>query len=446
MKTASLLTSLSLAALGAALRLAGARATPDTFDEVSFLTALERFDLLTFEPHFPGYPAAVLLARLADGLGAEAPYAAAAAALLLFVAWRLHRAAGGGVGGTLAVGLVSLALLAVTEGARPMADSIATALLTLALAEGWLAVRRPGARASALAGLALGCAVAAKPDLLAFACALPLLCSGRPWRTRAAVAAAFGLPLLLATAAIVEGTGGLLSAWDEATRFLTGHLTEWGGGALAAASEQPRIALATAPLAEASGATSASLLLGGLLLMALALRAPRKARRAALVVALPYGLWTLFGQNLEHPRHVLPLLPVVAWLVGLGASRLPARPPLRALLAAALLLGAASSSLRALTALTAHGRPTDRLLATLDLQDPLRTRVYASGRGRALRSRRPELDVRRARDLAAVRADVAADPCPPACLLVTSDVPGAAALPLVAKLGAVDLHRLEVEQ
>lgn len=48
---------------GVGLRLAAAPAAPGTFDEVGFTLALTRYDLLAFEPHFPGYPLAVLLAR-----------------------------------------------------------------------------------------------------------------------------------------------------------------------------------------------------------------------------------------------------------------------------------------------------------------------------------------------------------------------------------------------
>ncbi|MCO5170661.1 MAG: hypothetical protein M9894_30390 [Planctomycetes bacterium] len=420
--------ALALAVLvGAWLRLAAAPAAPGTFDEVGFTLALARYDLLAFEPHFPGYPLAVLLARACHAAGAAAPYAVAAAALQALAAVALHVALRRGWPGALAGGLLALAPVAVIESSRATSDGIAAGLLALGLC-GALAGR------ALPAGLLLGAAAAAKPDLALFLSAL--LAVPRPARPRAALAA--GAPLALAVVGAAAGVDGPAALALEGTRFLGGHLTDWGGGvATTAALPRPRLALAAAPLLGGlGGRSSLDLLLAGGVLAALAARAPRALRRAVLVAGLPYALWLLLGQNLANPRHTLPLLPLLALLAGGGLGRF--RPALAAGLALAALLGAGSGAARAVAREAARGRPADALAATVAPG----TRLYAGAEARAVAWRLPGADVRRARSVDHVRKDLLADPCPPVEVRVASTVAGADALPLVARLERVDLHLL----
>lgn len=431
----ALLLPALLGLAGGALALGCAPTTPASFDECSFVAALGAWDLLAFEPHFPGYPLAVLGARALAGAGASAPYAALAALLLVPAALGLHRGAGGGAGGALAAGSFVLAPPCLREAARPMADASASALLAVALGVA-AAAGRGSLRGAALAGLAAGAAAGTKPDLLPWlALGLPLALAARPG-ARARVALAFGLsaalPLLGATWLAACGTGGLWPLLTEGRRFLLGHLFEWGG-AVSAAPEGAGSRLGALLLpGQAWGAPA---LPGALLLLVLAARAPRDLRRGVVLAGLPYALWMVLGQNPDQPRHALPLLPPLLLLAGAGLARLHARPGLRAALVAALLLAAASASLSQALGARACPRPADALCAWAGELDPLAARVYAGGAGRALRARLPLLDVRRARDLAAVEADLRADPTPPRRVLVLSEVAGARSLALVARLG-----------
>ncbi|RMG07965.1 MAG: hypothetical protein D6731_22690, partial [Planctomycetota bacterium] len=311
------LPTLAAGLLAGALVVASAARSPATFDEVSFLAALARYDLLSFEPHFPGYPFAVGLARLAAALGAEAPYAASSAFLALLAALRIQGVLGG-ARGALCASLSLLAPLAVREGARPMSDAAGTWLLAWALVELWRLHRSPHVRPAAWLGGAalLGAACAAKPDLLFFNSALAGALAARPAPERPAAVLAAGLglavPAALGVWALAAGCGGLGPATGEALRFGAGHLGDWGGGV---ASQHPGAGLRAArffaalpPALGAMGGLGAAVLASTSLL--LVLRAPRALRRAAVVGALPYALWVLFAQNLEHPRHLLPLLPL----------------------------------------------------------------------------------------------------------------------------------------
>lgn len=436
------LCAAALALLGAGLRLAAAPAAPGTFDEVGFTAALTRYDLLAFEPHFPGYPLAVLLARAAAGVGAAAPYAAAAAALTLLGALALHVAAGRGWGGALTGGLLAIAPLAVMVGSRATSDGVALGLLALAAAA-LVASRRadrgaPRSGLSALAGVLAAATAAAKPDLGLFLPAVALASS-----PRAALAAAAPV-LLLAAASLVPAAGGVGALMAEATRFTGGHLGDWGGGVLASAGATPaRPLLAVAPLCEALGARGPlGHLLAGLALLALTLRAPRWARRGAVVACVPYALWLLLGQNLANPRHALPLLVPAGLLAGQGLARAALRPGLRVGLALALLSGAGLGAARAVLEERARGRAVDALEAALD-GDGAGVRLYAGGEARALAWRRPGADVHRARSVRHALDQLALDPCPPARVWVASTVAGACELPCVYDLDEVQVFALD---
>lgn len=422
---AFLLAVVALSAL--AFRLALAPATPVTFDEVSFLLALERYDLLAFEPHFPGYPLTVLLARGTQSLGGQSlaattPYAALNAAVLLPALIALFHLAGGGWRGLWAATLFAWAPLPVHEALRPLADTLAASLALVALAlliPARSALPRLG-RLLLGAGV-LGASAAAKPDhalLLAFLI-MPL------WRSASRGPALTGASAIVLAwagfglAALAAGCGGLEPALQEGLRFLGGHFNEWGG----LAESSPRILYAAALLAdfapsEGLGWGSLGIRLASVLaLAAAALRAPRWLRRAVLVGALPYAAWLLFGQTLSHPRHALVLVPLLLLLAarGLPRSRF-------GLALALLLLGAAlNATLQRAPAWREGARPLDRVVRWLE-RAPARTRLYAGASARALQHRLPTHDVRRVRDRAGLRADLAASPLAPAAVHVLPEV------------------------
>ncbi|MEZ6187160.1 MAG: hypothetical protein R3F62_19385 [Planctomycetota bacterium] len=130
-----------------------------------------------------------------------------------------------------------------------------------------------------------------------------------------------------------------------------------------------------------------------------------------------------------------------ALLAGRGLNRLPARAAWRAALAASLILLLFSGSARETAFQRARGRPADRLLALLELEDPLETRLYAGFLARPLRERAPTLEVRPARDLAHVAALLAADPTPPRVVWVAQDVRGAERLEPVVEDGELRVYR-----
>ncbi|MEZ6187159.1 MAG: hypothetical protein R3F62_19380 [Planctomycetota bacterium] len=241
--------TLGLALLGLAWRVALGGAPPATFDEVSFQRALTQFDLLAFEPHFPGYALSVFLARIPAALGSAAPYAWSAGLLGLALTPALYRAGGGGPGGTLAVAALALSPLALSVGARPLADGGASALAAGGVALAWRALE--AGRAPWAAAWILGAAAAAKPDYALFGSALLPGLAREGWRRRAGLLAVWALGPLAATWAAAGGAGGVAPLLAEAERFVRGHVSEWGG--TVASDRGPRLARFGLPLGAAGG-------------------------------------------------------------------------------------------------------------------------------------------------------------------------------------------------
>ena len=83
--------------------------TPDDYDSIGFVLALDRYDLTRQQPHFPGYPVYVALARgaravLVQPLDAAAAISAVAAGATAWGLYVIGRRVGGSRVGALAGG------------------------------------------------------------------------------------------------------------------------------------------------------------------------------------------------------------------------------------------------------------------------------------------------------------------------------------------------------
>jgi hypothetical protein len=266
------------------------------------------------------------------------------------------------------------------------------ALACASLALAGLAARGPALspRARALlvglgVGLGLGVRLSWAPFYLPFLFLLPVA-RLRAWLVALFACLAWGVPLL-----VVTGTSHLVALYRAQ---VSGHFERWGGTAL---TEPVRGRfLARDVLADGFGAGTD--LLGLAILVALAvatvaafvvwrkgtLREDRvKQAWASAFVVAPYVAWVAVGQNLrEHPRHVLPIVFVVAF--ALASAALEASRPLRPLFAALALLVVTRASLDAV------GRKTTppagaQLLAYVRAHAPLATTaLFAGASGRFL--------------------------------------------------------------
>jgi hypothetical protein len=298
--------------------------TPDDYDSVGFVRAVTQYDLGQFQPHFPGYPVYVAATRLLHALGLDALAATTATSALASAAtalalWRLGAALAGGRAGWVAFALWSVALGPTLTGGAALSDATATALVAWAFA----ALSWPGRRAAFVAGALLALTLGARASYwpLALSFAFVVAYAGRP-RLSAAAGFVVGTLVWAVPFVAVVGAQPLIALGRT---HLTGHFTVWGGSIVTRPDLGARLWVWARDLVY-DGLWPHPLALAIALVAALTV-ARRPARRAlifALVIAAPYSLWVLLGQNvLEQPRHLLPLVAALALLLGLAAHACP---------------------------------------------------------------------------------------------------------------------------
>jgi hypothetical protein len=352
--------------------------TLEDLDSVNFALGVRDFDVARHQPHPPGYPVYIALAKgstgLLRGIGVEAPSsrglaiwsaiggALALPAMLLF----FRRVEGRASLAFWTVAVVAASPLYWFTALRPLSDMLGFAVVmwTLAILAGEVSARRL-AGGALLAGLAIGIrsqtAVLTVPYLVYVAWPRRHPSTGLTTSVGALAGAAaafitggllWGIPLLAASGGLTPylhalnfqagaDFEGVVMLWthhtkgDLLTAFLNTFVWPWDW----------RVGIAVVALAAAGK-------------VRLLLRAPRALVTLA-VVFTPYAVFHLLFQETATTRYTLPLVPVVAYLALAALEGLPAR----AMQAAAL--GIAALSLATAVPASAHyareGAPIFRL-------------------------------------------------------------------------------------
>lgn len=324
---------LVLAALAVLLsRLLFLPQTLEDIDSTNFARALVDYDPGQHQPHPPGYPVYVAIARGVQALVGEpgralAALSAVSQAALLYALLALFRGLGAGAASPWATLLTLSCPVLWFNGARPMSDSAGMLFIVTTQALLLRALQDPKLlpMASLLAGLSVGArlqSVFLSGPLWVYAVA-----RGRGQRLRS------GLALL---------AGGAVWAWPLVTLSggLDRYLSAFGGTMAEAASWEPLLSGFT--LNRAAHTLARTLLgpwaqpafggvmlaLAGAGLVVAALRKPALLG-LGLLAFLPYLLVHILLQDSGAGRYSLPYVPLFALLaaeaVTAGAGRLPAR-------------------------------------------------------------------------------------------------------------------------
>ncbi|HZG54890.1 nucleoporin-interacting protein [Paenibacillus sp.] len=368
------LAAAALAALLCAMRIASASPYAASWDAVDFALALDRFDLLAMQPHFPGYPFFVLAGMALRPLfGGDAVAALAGAGALAYASavwpmYALARATMPAAPAALTAALLQGAAYVGLAAALPMSEAMAVGVLWWYLYAAFAALRTPRLGPLLWTASLYGVLLGVRLSYVAFGLLLaPLLL--RELRASRLRAGAFLLAAALAQLAWIGGLaateGSLGGFWQLALEFARGHFTGWGGAATAASADPLPERLAAllfynwlwVGLCGGSPLNAAALGAAVLAGLAAAVRGRRgaapgasassdapapPASQAASAAALrwlaaacaAYFLWALFAQNVDKPRHILPLVGPALWLLAAWLGRAFGRR--RALLAAAL--------------------------------------------------------------------------------------------------------------
>lgn len=317
-----------------------------TWDEVDFTLALHRYDLLAMQPHFPGYPYFILggwfinqwLNSPIKALSIFNTLAALSSALPMFLlANRLTRS---GMKSLLLPALVLSSPYIWLMSSRPMSECAGMALLWWFLWSIRFAMDRPGSLLRhGLALLMFGFLMGTRLSFFPYGLALvPLWHSlwkqgakgWRRWLRLGGSALVALLFQLLWVAGLVLSEGTLTGFWKLSVAFVEGHFSEWGGGVIS--TPMPlgeRIYQLFGHNLLGSALLGDSILIGVLLvsIVAAALYCRRftapsmqdnENRRYIFWLvscAVVYTLWALVGQNIEKPRHIVPVVAPILLLV-----------------------------------------------------------------------------------------------------------------------------------
>ncbi|WP_156936116.1 nucleoporin-interacting protein [Anoxybacteroides tepidamans] len=294
-----------------------------SWDQVDFALALERYDLLAMQPHFPGYPYFILGGMLVHAFIANPARALSILNIVLLCSasvpiFLLAKKYGAKEAAWPITVLVQSTSYVTLIGSQPMSEGAALAVLWWYM---W-AVERAYARVTWSAhllalfffGLLLGIRLSYAP----FAVALIFLWWA-DWKMHQRVrrlfflAAAALLFQLIWVIAVALTEGGLHSFLKLALSFTNGHFQEWGGTVSndheAFWQRASRFLFYNLIWAGVSSRT-AMLLVFYLFAFIAAICLQRRFSfpRWFLVSVASYFVWALFAQNIEKPRHIIPLI------------------------------------------------------------------------------------------------------------------------------------------
>ncbi|MFC5471983.1 hypothetical protein ACFPPD_25210 [Cohnella suwonensis] len=329
-----------------------------TWDEVDFVLALNRFDLLAMQPHFPGYPYFIVGGQLLLGwLGDPARSLEVLNALLALssaipIALLARTYVGRRWSFAVAALIMSAPYIWLMQG-RPMSECAGIAWLWWFLWSARHALEQPRSfgrqmLASAMFGFLMGTRLSFFP----FGAAL-LLIWGKQYamtKDRGRRVRRLALSVLIASAfqliwivglALSEGT--IAGFWHLSIAFVKGHFSEWGGGVasypLPFGERLLRLFgenLIRDVLFARSVVIAVLLTLLVLLLLAGKRLLPqvgtvghsqslslsdRQAARWLLAGLGLYTAWALLGQNIEKPRHIAPIAGPMLLLLYASAIR-----------------------------------------------------------------------------------------------------------------------------
>jgi hypothetical protein len=314
--------------------------TLEDIDSVNFALGVRDYDIARHQPHPPGYPVFIALAKMstvtlrAAGIEAAGPrglaiwsaLAGTAAIPALFLLFR--RLEGRDRLAWCATLIAAVSPLFWFSALRPLSDMLGFAAVVWVLA---LSSGNPSPRRAALAALLAGVAIGIRIQTAALTVpALALMLIARPAVRSASIAAgAFVTGVLVWALPMLAASGGpaayLHAAQSQAGEDLSGVMLLWTHRQVSLAVRAllntfvwpwdwwPGIAVCV--LAAAGAAR-------------IAWRSPR-VLGAIVIVFGPYAIFHLLFQDTQETRYALPLLPVIAYaamaaLEGLPGKALPA--------------------------------------------------------------------------------------------------------------------------
>ena len=293
-----------------------------TWDEVDFALALDRYDLLAMQPHFPGYPYFIFGGMLIHSFVHNAAKALAiwngllmmSATIPIYLLAKAYVEKKYALFMTALVQSLSYVMLIVSQ---PMSEGSALALLWWYVWSLEQALRSDRVHVQWLPLLLFSIMLGIRLSYIPFGVGILYVWWKRRYRLKqlllyslAAVAFQF---IWISAVAATEGEG----FWQLAFSFVTGHFTQWGG--TVSTDEAPfwqRVYMLIFYNIIWTGMAKQSVwLLSCFFILFLMTWKHIFLPNLYRLLLLTYFLWALFAQNIEKPRHILPIVIIVSFFL-----------------------------------------------------------------------------------------------------------------------------------
>lgn len=449
-----------LVVISMATRLAFMGRHLEGWDSIDFALGLHDYDISLYQPHFPGYPVYMFFCWLIhlftdkDVLALTIPGTVLSSATLVPLYYLVRRMFAEDVA-WLAVFIYVVNPLCWLQSEKALSDSVGLFFIVLSAKLFFYAsaskvnVLRYLISGSVMLGICLGVRLSYFPFVILWLYTLYVLSKSDEAKRMigyGVLAFIIGICVWLIPLACYTGLRPLIV---NAFNFTFGHFGDWGGSVVTSQDVLSRFSdFAWCLFCNGLGFwcydTSVfrivpSIIMGGGIIFYLRYSGYDYKTRFMVIYALPYFLWVFFGQNLEKPRHVLPLIPMIIICSSAGLVQL--RYLLNGyssvsifrhkflsfyhLFIGILIVGMSITSVKLVFI---HKNELAAQIQLLDYvgrnYDGKSTRVYCWETKRLFEYYSPLLDTRRARDIDDLRYDVESSLVTPEVILSTSKVDG----------------------
>lgn len=331
-----------------------------TWDQVDYSLALERFDIMAMQPHFPGYPYFIL-----GGLFIHQFIENKAASLTVFnilfyfsTIFPIYKLARGYVSKSssflITAMIYSSSYVLVTVN-QPMSEGAGLAALWWFFWSIDRALRKKGPVVNWLPLVIFSILLGIRLSYLPFGVALIYL-FWKKWREKEFTLKQLCFQLIVALLLQLIWVGGLVFSEGSikgfvklSLAFTSGHFNDWGNTAVSSdQSVWDRVLTLLYTNVFWYGLSSLSIVIACLLIVIWLLgltffKWSIKTLSLAYLMALSYFIWALLAQNIEKPRHIVPVVLFMLFILFLSFLKKLTHPIIAAICVCLLLSNSINS-------------------------------------------------------------------------------------------------------
>lgn len=319
-----------------------------TWDQVDYSLALERYDIMAMQPHFPGYPYFIL-----GGLFIHQFIENQAASLTVFnilfyfsTIFPIYKLASGYVSKSssflITAMIYSSSYVLVTVN-QPMSEGAGLAALWWFFWSIDRALRKKGPVRDWLPLVIFSILLGIRLSYLPFGVALIYL-FWKKWKEKEYTLKQLCFQMILALILQLIWVGGLVFSEGSiegfvklSLAFTSGHFNDWGNTAVSSGqSVWDRVLTLLFTNVFWNGLSSLSIVIASLLIIIWLLGLSSfkwsiKTLSLAYLMAFSYFIWALLAQNIEKPRHIVPVVLFMLFILFLSFVKKPTHPIIAAI-------------------------------------------------------------------------------------------------------------------